>query len=197
MELLLATGNHHKKTEFDSILSPHTCMLPDTLGMDFSFEETGLSFLENSLGKARALFAMAGGRPCIADDSGLVIPALNGAPGIYSARFGESEFGRPLSSSEKNSYVLELMRSQVDRRAYFVCCLSCIVDDHRIYTIQETLTGEIVWERPTGSGGFGYDPIFFLPDHGCTVAELPGGEKHRISHRGKAGSALSALLSSL
>lgn len=197
MELLLATGNQHKKDEFDSILAPHTCTLPDALGIGFSFEETGLSFLENSLGKAKALFAFAGNRPCIADDSGLVIPALGGAPGIYSARFGETEFSRPLSTSEKNAYVLELMHSRQDRRAFFVCCLSCILDDHRIYTIQETLAGEIVLENPSGSGGFGYDPIFFLPDLGCTVAELLEGEKHRISHRGRAGKALSTLLSTL
>lgn len=202
MKILLATGNMHKKQELSSILSSHTLFLPDDLGIGFDFEETENTFLGNSLGKARALYealqdtaSLEGPKDyaVVADDSGLVIPALDGAPGIYSARYGSDVFGRMLESHERNEYLLRQMKGITDRQAFFVCCMTMIIDDYRIYTVQETMEGTIIDEE-TGTGGFGYDPVFYLPDLGKTVAQLSADEKNSISHRGKAGAGVERLL---
>lgn len=188
MRLLLASNNSHKRHEFQKILSPHTVLLPRDEGIDFDFDETGTSYLENGLGKARALFEQVQ-RPVIADDSGLSVPALGGAPGIYSARYGEAEMGKALTSEEQIDFLLRNLEGEEDRRCFFVCALVFYVEDYRFYTVQETLVGAVGFE-PRGNGGFGYDPIFLLPDGEKTVAELEEGEKNRLSHRGKAGAAL-------
>ncbi len=202
MKIILATGNMHKKQELSSIFSSHILFLPDDLGIGFDFEETENTFLGNSLGKARALYtALKDTVPLeeskdyavLADDSGLVIPALGGAPGIYSARYGSDVFGRMLESHERNEYLLQQMKDITDRQAFFVCCMTLIIDDYRIYTVQETMEGTIIDEE-TGTGGFGYDPVFYLPALGKTVAQLSSDEKNNISHRGKAGSGIEGLL---
>lgn len=188
MRLFLASNNSHKRQEFQKILSPHTVLLPRDEKIEFDFDETGTTYFENALGKARALFEQIR-RPVIADDSGLSVPALGGAPGIYSARYGDAEKGRPLSYEEKIEFLLKNLSGKDDRRGFFVCALVLYLDDYRFSAVQETLTGSIASE-PRGTGGFGYDPIFLLPGGDKTVAELEEDEKNRLSHRGKAGAAL-------
>jgi len=194
MEIVLATGNPHKQIELQGIFPEHRILIPRDLGLTFEFEETGSTFLENSLGKARALYDRIR-RPVMADDSGLCVDALNGAPGIYSARFG-SEGGRELSSPERNALLLETMKEITDRTAFFVCVLVMVLDDHRCFTAQETIRGEIIRDS-LGTGGFGYDPLFHIPSRGMTMAQLSPEEKNRLSHRGRAGARMAAILESL
>ncbi len=194
MELLLATNNQHKKHELSQILSGHKIITPDEIGIDFDCDETGTTFLANSLLKAETLFKLAG-RPIIADDSGLCVDSLGGEPGIYSARYGSSG-GPDLSSEDRNLYLLDKMKhleTTAERTAHFVCCMSLIIDEYRVYTVQESVDGSITFE-PAGCGGFGYDPVFFLPRYGMTVAEIGEAEKNKISHRGRAASRLAKLI---
>jgi XTP/dITP diphosphohydrolase len=193
MKLILATNNAHKKIEFSGIFIDHEIRVPEELGIGFDCEETGTSFLENSLLKSRSLYELVHA-PVIADDSGLCVPALKGEPGIYSARYG-SVNGHTLEAAERNAYLLEKMKGISDRRCFFVCCMTLILDEYRIFSAQETLEG-VLLEAPRGKGGFGYDPVVYLPGKGKTVAELNEKEKNAISHRGKAGAVLSRMLSS-
>lgn len=194
MKIVLATGNAHKKRELMQILPEHTLLLPNEAGVaeNWDFEETEDTFLGNSLGKAKSLQKLCA-LPVLADDSGLVVPALGGEPGIFSARYGSDIHGRMLGDTERNHYLLEKMEHLTDRTAFFVCCMTLMLDEQRIFTVQETLHGEIQHEL-TGNGGFGYDPIFYIPEIGCTTAELLEEEKNHISHRGRAGMRISALL---
>lgn len=195
MYILLATNNKHKKQELSQIMSGVTLKTPDEIGIDFDCDETGATFAENSLLKAQTLYKLTG-RPVIADDSGLCIEALGGAPGIYSARYGSPEGGPDLESGERNSFLLENLKEfsgPAQRKATFVCCMTAILGDYRIYSVQETMEGRIT-DVPYGKGGFGYDPVFFLPEKGMTVAELPENEKNKISHRGRAAEKLGRLL---
>ncbi|MDC7226863.1 MAG: RdgB/HAM1 family non-canonical purine NTP pyrophosphatase [Spirochaetales bacterium] len=192
---LLATNNQHKKHELQQIMSGINLVTPDELGIEFDCDETGKTFLENSVLKAQTLFSLAG-KPVIADDSGLCVEGLEGAPGIFSARFGSPEHGPDLESPERNTFLLKSMsgvRGPEERTATFVCCMSAILDQYRIYTVQETMKGYIA-DEPYGKGGFGYDPVFFLPGEGKTVAELSDAEKNLISHRGRAAMRLNNLL---
>ncbi len=194
-EFVLATNNQHKKIELQQILKEVNLLTPADLGIDFDCEENGKSFLENSLLKARTLYGQTG-KAVIADDSGLCVTGLDGAPGIFSARYGSNGSGPDLESSERNSFLLSNMKhlkSPEERAAMFVCCMSVIVDDYRVYTVQETMKGYIA-EEPFGAGGFGYDPVFFLPEYGKTVAELSDEEKNLISHRGRAAARMGLLL---
>jgi XTP/dITP diphosphohydrolase len=195
MEILLATNNRHKLHELTSILQGHTLVGPESRGIEFEHEETGSSYLENAVGKARTLFELARG-PVLADDSGLSVAALNGEPGIYSSRYGMTEGGIELPADERNRYLLSNLEGIGDRRAFFVCCMVLLLDDYRLFVAQETLPGTIT-ETPAGSGGFGYDPVFFLPERGMTVAEIDEAEKNRISHRGRAGRRIRAILDDL
>ncbi len=195
MEILIATQNRHKVEELQVILNDHKLLTPRDAGIDFDFEETGTSFFENSYGKAMELFGQTG-KPVLADDSGLVVPALNGEPGIYSARYGAKKDGTNLAAAERNSYLLEKMEGISSRKAFFVCSMTLVLSAERFFNIQETLNGEIA-EQPAGTHGFGYDPLFFLSEYGKTVAELPENEKNRISHRGRAGIRMKALLKNL
>ncbi len=198
MELLLATGNPHKKEELSRILHPHRVLIPSDLGISFDAEETGTTYLENSLIKARTLRELSGGRTVLADDSGLSVPALGGAPGVYSARYGSDESGGELEASQRNQLLLTNMADiqEGDREAFFVCCMALILSDYRVFTAQETFSGTIAL-KPYGAGGFGYDPIFHLSERNCSVAELDAEEKDRISHRGRAGLRIKAVLDSL
>lgn len=198
MEFLLATGNAHKKEELERILVPHRILIPSEIGVDFDPEETGDTYLENALIKARTLFEASGGRPILADDSGLSVPALKGAPGVYSARYGSEEAGRELESWERNALLVEKMQvfEGSRRQAFFVCCMVLMIDEYRIFTAQETFDG-LITDQPSGRGGFGYDPIFYVPELKKTVAELDAGEKDRISHRGRAGLRIRALADNL
>jgi XTP/dITP diphosphohydrolase len=201
MEIVLASGNRHKKKEFQAIFHGHTLLLPAELGIEFYHNETGASFLENALGKARTLQGLMrqagiGARPVISDDSGICLPALGGEPGIYSARYGQKETGRSLTDGERNEFLLDRMRGVRDRGAFFVCAMVLLFEEYRFFTAQETLPG-LLAQTPSGQGGFGYDPLLYLPQRGCTVAELGEEEKNRISHRAKAAEALLILIKKL
>lgn len=192
---MLASGNTHKMEEFQRILTPHQICIPDKSGIDFIPEETGSSYLENALLKANAALRIADGLPVLADDSGLSVPALGGAPGIHSARYGSDEAGRELTSKERNALLLRhtVHLKGEDRKAFFVCCLVFMLDDYRITTVQEIFPGYLATE-PHGSGGFGYDPIFYIPDLNCTVSEIPAEIKDSLSHRGRAVAGLLSIL---
>jgi len=191
MKFWLATNNEHKKRELEAIFSGHTLVTPASAGLVFDPEESGSTFLENTLIKARALFDLVH-EPVLADDSGLCIDALDGRPGIYSARYGSTN-GKKLESWERNELLLKEMEQITNRRARFICSMVLLFSHDRFFVVQETLEGEIIRES-RGSGGFGYDPILYIPEQGCTVAELSEDAKNRISHRGKAGRAVAQLL---
>ena len=197
MEIILATNNTHKLEELSSILYPHKLLMPSQIGINFSAEENGKTYFENSLIKAQTLFNQAGDRTVLADDSGLSIPALNGEPGIYSARYG-SRNGVELKAEERNMYLLKNMKSFKDgeRKAFFVCCMVLITGSFRIFSAQETFNG-IITENPYGKGGFGYDPVFFVPEKNKTAAELSPEEKNTISHRGRAGSRIKNIIDNI
>lgn len=195
MELYLATTSEHKRREIAQLFPGHTIVLPKDKGFDYHHEETAQTFMDNALGKARTLFRLTG-KPVLADDSGICIQALGGAPGLYSARFGLEEAGRTLSDHEKNLLVLEKMVGVEDRRAHYVCSLVLVLGDDRFFVAQETWHG-LIWHREEGEGGFGYDPVFYLPEMNKTGAQLTPEEKNRISHRGKAAFRLRALMEGL
>jgi XTP/dITP diphosphohydrolase len=194
MTIWFATGNPHKGEELAAILKGHRILLPASGEIAFEPEETGAAFLENAFLKARALYQQVSA-PVIADDSGLCVDALGGRPGILSARYGGGE-GRNLDAGERNALLLEELALSPQRSARFVCAMVLLLSEDRFFAVQETLEGEIIRES-RGSGGFGYDPIFYLPERGCTVAELSEDEKNRISHRGKAGHCIAGLLSAM
>jgi XTP/dITP diphosphohydrolase len=196
MTIWFATGNAHKRAELAAIFSGHSIKIPADLGVSFDPDETGASFAENALIKARELrrlTAAAGyGDPVVADDSGLCVDALDGRPGILSARYG-SEGSEKLGDGDRNALLLRELGDNPNRKARFVCAMALLLDEDRFFLIQETLEGELI-AREQGQGGFGYDPILLIPALGRTVAELSGEEKNRISHRGKAGRAIAKLL---
>ena len=182
MELVLASNNPHKVAEVRRILHGITVRTPAECGVQFSFDETGSTYDENALGKARHLYRLLG-VPTLADDSGLTVAALGGAPGVRSARFAPP--GTQLDDAGRCAYLLSLMGGAGDRSAAFICCLALILDSHRLLLVQEAVAGEIT-ARGRGTRGFGYDPVFLLPHLGRTMAELSGEEKDRVSHRGRA-----------
>lgn len=193
MHIYLASGNRHKQEEFTALLKGHRISLPVDSGIAFDPEETGTTFLENALLKARVLYESVR-CPVIADDSGLCIDALGGKPGIYSARYGMKD-GIPLEADERNKLVLRQMEGMANRSCRFICCLAVMLDAHRFFTVQETCEG-VIAEEGRGVHGFGYDPIVYLPKLGKTVAELTAEEKNELSHRGKAGRIAARLLHS-
>lgn len=188
MVVWFASGNKHKHGELAAILPSVELRLPGEAGLDFEPEEDGATFLENALVKARALYRLTGG-PVIADDSGLCVDALGGRPGVLSARYG-SEGGRNLDAAERNALLLRELGDTPERGAHFVCAMVLLFDDNRFVAAQETLEGSLLREQ-RGTGGFGYDPILYLKDQGCTVAELPAHLKNTLSHRGKAARQIS------
>jgi XTP/dITP diphosphohydrolase len=188
MLVWFATGNKHKREELAAILPQLELRVPGEAGLDFEPEEYGSTFLENALIKARALYKLVGG-PVIADDSGLCVDALGGRPGVLSARYG-SERGRVPSSEERNALLLRELGNTPERGARFVCAMVLLFNDNRFFAAQETLEGKLLYEQ-RGTGGFGYDPILYLDDHDCTVAELPEYVKNKLSHRSKAARQLS------
>ena len=192
MRILFATHNQNKLREIQEILSnfPGTILCAKDLGMDQEVEENGTSFLENAEIKARALYNFAKAQGLLeeddlvmADDSGLSIEALSFGPGIYSARF----LGVDTPYPEKNRRILAMMEesSSKSRMAYFTCAIVTIFADGKVLQTEARCTGEIAKE-PGGEEGFGYDPIFYLPEYRKTTAELSREEKNKVSHRGKA-----------
>ncbi len=191
-EILIATGNEHKMEEFRGILSG-TGLTPVSMkeaGVEADIVEDGSTFAENALIKARAVCA-ASGKPAIADDSGLVVDALDGAPGIYSSRW----MGEDTSYHVKNAELIRLLAEVPEERrtARFVCSMACVFPDGREFTTEGVLEGIIGYEE-RGENGFGYDPVFCLPERGVHNAELSPEEKNAISHRGQALRAMRDLL---
>ena len=181
MKLVLASKNEKKLKEMQDILSHmgvEVC-LESAVGVDVDVEETGTTFEENSLLKAKAVME-ASGLPAIADDSGLCVDALGGAPGVYSARYG----GPGLDDTGRYRLLLENMKGQ-PRAAKFVSVITCCFPNGDVLTARGECPGTIAF-APMGEGGFGYDPVFFVPGLKKTFAQLTAEEKNAISHRGKA-----------
>lgn len=196
MEIVIATWNAHKVDELRPLFPGHRLLLPTEVGLSVSdIEETGSTYFENAFIKAETVYKLCG-RPTLADDSGLSVTALYGAPGIKSARYGSADGTTKLDAPARNALLLEHMKGQTDRRCAFVCCLVFIYGDSRFVSVQETCPG-LLTESPRGLGGFGYDPVVLLPELGKTVAELAPEEKNRISHRGRAASRMNRMLSIL
>lgn len=199
MEMLFASGNAHKREELERIFAGrHTLILPQEAGLTFEFEENEDTFAGNALGKALALFRNGDGRPVVADDSGVVVPALGGAPGVRTARYGSELFGHLLEDHERNLFLLKNMEGFTgdQRKASFVCAMALVLSPQRLFIIQEEVEGHII-DQETGTGGFGYDPVFFIDEAGATMAALPGDKKDAYSHRGRAVRRLLTLLDTL
>lgn len=191
MPLLVATHNAGKVREFRQLLAPLELVSAAALTPDLKVEETGRTFAENAALKARA-FAQASGLITLADDSGLEIDVLGGAPGVLSARYG----GPDLDDQGRCRLLLEALRpfpDPVQRRARFRCCLVAWAPDGRHCLAEGTCEG-IIAQSPAGEHGFGYDPLFFVPEHQQTMAQLPPQLKNQLSHRGRALRALHPLL---
>lgn len=190
--LIFATGNQGKMREIREILGD---CIPEILsmkeaGIDVDIIEDGKTFEENALIKARAV-SKAGNIMAMADDSGLVVDCMDGAPGIYSARF----MGEDTSYDIKNNYIIEqaMKVPPEERTARFVCAIACVMPDGREWVVRGTVEG-VINDRQAGENGFGYDPIFLVPELGVTTAQLPPEEKNAISHRGRALRAMRSLL---
>ncbi|NBH79404.1 RdgB/HAM1 family non-canonical purine NTP pyrophosphatase [Clostridiaceae bacterium] len=180
MEFVVASHNRKKIGEMDAILGAlGISFLPLPQGAPEP-EEDGAAFEENALIKARAACAFTG-KPAVADDSGLCVDALGGAPGIYSARYCEG------SDSDRNAFLLEKLAAVPDggRQAQFVSAVACVFPSGEALVVRGECAGEIV-RSPQGEGGFGYDPLFYVAEYGCTFAQLPAEVKNRISHRARA-----------
>ena len=178
---VLASQNPKKLKEMNRILSTQgiEVVLESDVGLHVDVEETGSTFEENSMLKAKAVME-ASGMPAIADDSGLCVDALNGAPGVYSARYG----GGDLDDIGRYRLLLENMRGQLNRSCRFVSVITCCFPDGGVLTARGECEGTLAY-APQGTEGFGYDPIFFVPELKKTFAQLTAEEKNAISHRGK------------
>jgi XTP/dITP diphosphohydrolase len=190
--LLLATTNPHKVDEYRAILSdlPFTLLSLNDIQLDMDVEETGTTFRENAELKARA-YAQASGLLSLADDSGLEIDALDGAPGVYSARFA----GVDATYEERFDILLTRLRDvPVERRtARFRCVISLAEPSGYLRSVDGTIEG-VIADAPRGKNGFGYDPIFLVPALGKTTAEITAEQKNKISHRGRAAQLARELL---
>lgn len=210
MKIYLATGNLNKKREVQELFPEHTVVIPKDEGITFDPEETGTTFYENSLIKAKALWDMVH-CPVLADDSGICVDALDGAPGIYSSRYAGPDFmkGKPdgtkISQDEQNNFIVQQTSDAIKagyaggRKAHYTCAMVLYMGPDRLFVCQETMEGEIIGDisNARGTGGFGYDPLFYLPEFGKTAAELTADEKNAISHRGKASRLLKKLAEDL
>ena len=184
MKVILASNNRHKLLEIKNILSPlgYDVISQSDAGCTIDVEETGSTFEENAALKAQAVYDMTG-LPVISDDSGLEVDYLNKEPGIYSARYE----GVDTPYEIKNKIIIDRLAGVPDelRTARFVCAIAAAFPDGRVETRRGTIEGRIGYEQ-AGENGFGYDPIFYLPERGMTTAQLSPEEKNDISHRGNA-----------
>ena len=185
MKFILASQNRHKLVEMQNILSAHgvEVVLQGDLGLHVEVEETGSSFAENAMLKAKAVME-ASGLPAIADDSGVCVDALNGAPGIYSARYGAPACKTDADRNEKLLAALQGVPDEA-RTARFVCALCCALPDGRRIEAAGTCPG-VITRALRGEAGFGYDPLFYIPSQGKTFAQLDAATKNALSHRGRA-----------
>lgn len=181
--IILASNNKNKLREFRQLLEPegYEVISQSEAGMNFEAEETGTTFAENAYIKAKAASDWSG-LPAFADDSGLVVDALNGEPGVYSARYGP---GHSATDSERYTYLLNNMKDKEDRKARFVCSICCVFPNGDTLRAEETCEGYIMY-APRGTNGFGYDPVFHPDAVDVGMAELTPEQKNSISHRGKA-----------
>ena len=182
MKLIIASNNAHKLTEMKSILAPFFDDVQSMreAGIEHETVEDGKTFMENAVKKAREL-AEISGCCAIADDSGLCVDALDGRPGVYSARYS----GVHGDDKANNAKLLRELDGVEDRGAHYTCAIALVWPDGRLLTAEDYLYGEIAHDE-RGSNGFGYDPLFLLPEQGLRTAEISPEEKNRISHRGKA-----------
>ncbi|MCR5823069.1 MAG: XTP/dITP diphosphatase [Lachnospiraceae bacterium] len=192
IRVIFATGNRDKLREIREILDPREFEIVSMkeAGYDIDIEETGTTFAENALIKARAI-AKASGCLTLADDSGLEIDAMDKQPGIYSARF----LGHDTDYDYKNNYILERLKDvpEEKRTARYACAVAAARPDGREETVTEYFEGRIGYEQK-GTNGFGYDPIFYVPEYGKYAAEMTPEEKNAVSHRGKALRAMKKIL---
>lgn len=181
-KFVLATHNPGKLREMGEILGKFgvEVVSPGDLGLTVDVEETGATFAENAMLKAKAI-CKAANLPAIADDSGLCVDALNGGPGVYSARYG----GEGLDDRGRYMLLLNNLRGQPTRAAHFACAIACAFPNGKTLTAEGRCDGAIAF-APMGEGGFGYDPVFLVPEKAKTFAQLTDAEKNEISHRGKA-----------
>ena len=189
MKLVLASQNKGKLKEMQAILGELgiEVVLQSELGLAVDVEETGTTVAENATLKAKAVME-ASGLPAIADDSGLCVDWLQGAPGIYSARYGGVD-----SDEERNQLLLNNMKGALDRSAHFHADIVCCFPNGDILNTAGDIFGTIAY-APNGEGGFGYDPIFFVPSLRKTLAQVPAEDKNAISHRGNALRAMAVKL---
>lgn len=205
-KLYLATGNKHKREEVQQILQDYEIRIPSDDGIDFDPVEDGKSFYENSLIKARALWNLVH-EPVIADDSGICVDALGGEPGIYTSRYAGPDFmhgkadGSKISQEQQNSFLIQQLNDtkSENRSCHYTCAMVLLLNPDRFFVAQETFEGQLIHsiKEAAGNGGFGYDPIVYLPDYKKTVAQISSEEKNRISHRGKALKTIAKILENL
>lgn len=185
MKVVLASKNPHKLVEISQITRKFhmELVLESDLGVDIDVEETGTTFEENSFLKANAVMK-ATGLPALADDSGIAVDALNGEPGIYSARYG---FDDTLDDAGRVRLLLKNMEAVPDgqRQAQFVCVITLVTPEGKVIQARGEVYGEVL-RKTEGEGGFGYDPVFYYPPFGKTLAQVTPEEKNRVSHRGQA-----------
>lgn len=184
-KIIVATGNENKMNEIRQIIKCDNIQfvsLKDEGLQDIEIVEDGKTFEENAVIKAKTIAELTKSI-VIADDSGLEVDYLDKAPGVYSARY----MGEDTPYTIKNNHIIELLKDAKgdERSARFVCVIACVMPDGTTITTRGTIEGQIGYEEK-GENGFGYDPIFYLPDRGCTTAELSSDDKNEISHRGKA-----------
>lgn len=182
MKFVLASHNKGKLEEMQSILGELgvEVVSQSDVGLELEPEENGMTFAENARIKAQAVME-ASGLAAIADDSGLCVDALNGGPGVYSARYG----GEGLDDKGRYTLLLNSMRGQTTRAAHFACAIACAFPGGKTLTAEGRCDGAIAF-APLGEGGFGYDPVFLVPEKGKTFGQLTAEEKSEISHRGRA-----------
>ncbi|MBR6341462.1 MAG: non-canonical purine NTP pyrophosphatase [Treponema sp.] len=217
MKIYLATNNKNKRKEMVELLAGHEIVIPADEGIEFNPDETGTTFYENSLIKARALYDIVH-YPVIADDSGICVDALGGSPGIYSSRYAGPQYlhGKPdgskISQEEQNIFLIQQTNDAIKsgklpkmpylngpRSCHYTCAMVLYCGGDRLFVAQETFEGTLIEDinQQAGSGGFGYDPIVFLPQYGKTVAQITAEEKNAISHRGKAVRAIQRIIEKL
>lgn len=184
VRIIVATKNKGKLEEFAQLLSRFACNVISMAEAGFTedIEENGSTFEENSVIKAKSVWRVTGGL-VLADDSGLEVDVLDGAPGVYSARYA----GEGATDADRNNKLLRALDGipEDKRSARFVCAIAAVFPDGSSLVVRETCEGIIAFE-PKGNKGFGYDPLFYVPEYGLTVAQMESDLKNRISHRGKA-----------
>ena len=222
MKIYLASGNKNKKREMQQLFPDHEIVIPSDEGIAFDPIENGTTFYENSLIKAKSLWQIVHA-PVLADDSGICVDALGGKPGIYSARYAGPEYekglpdGQKISQDEQNRFLIQQTNDSLaknpdikkkypecaflngKRSAHYVCAIVFYVGSDKFYVAQETMEGALIEniEDARGTGGFGYDPLFFLPQFNKTAAEITAEQKNLISHRGKASAQIKKIVESV